>query len=71
VPQVQAALTQFGCCIRTRLGLHEISPAACSPNGLLLLELIDDEAQARGLEAALSAVEGVEVQRVTFTHPQG
>lgn len=70
VPQIQAALTAYGDCIKTRLGLHEASPGGGSPNGLLILELLDQEAKARQLETALNAVDGVEIQRVTFTHPR-
>ena len=36
---VQDLLTQYGCSIKTRIGLHEVSEQFCSPNGLLLLEM--------------------------------
>jgi hypothetical protein len=35
---VQKVLTDFGCQIRTRLGLHEADQNLCSPNGMILLE---------------------------------
>lgn len=66
---VQQALTDFGCSIRTRLGLHEADRKTCSPNGLLLLELTDDDTAAAGLSARLAAIEGVEVQQMVFEHP--
>lgn len=66
---VQRVLTQFGCQIRTRLGLHEVGKNACSPNGLLLLELLDDDARVAELSGSLSAIEGVEVQTMVFDHP--
>ena len=69
VSQVQAILTEYGCLIKTRLGLHETSQEGCSPNGLLLLELLDDDAQAEAFAAALSQIEGVEVQQMVFRHP--
>ncbi|MBC8206944.1 MAG: hypothetical protein ISR84_04775 [Kiritimatiellales bacterium] len=67
--QVQEAFTQFGCSIRTRLGLHEADTNLCSPNGLILLEMVDDDAVAAELTATLKAIDGVEVQQMVFAHP--
>ena len=41
VPQVQGLLSEYGCYIKTRLGLHEVggNGMCCSKNGLLLLEM--------------------------------
>jgi len=66
VPDVQHVLTEFGCCIKTRIGLHEVSDNACSPNGTILLELHGEEQLARDLEAKLRGMEGVEVQKMVF-----
>lgn len=66
---VQDVLTKYGCAIRTRLGLHEADGTVCSPNGMILLELLDDDEQVKGLQGALSAIEGVDVQVMTFDHP--
>ena len=41
VDDVQKVLTEYGRYIKTRLGLHETSSDYTSPNGLLLLELIE------------------------------
>lgn len=65
---VQQVLTRFGCQIRTRLGLHEADAGVCSPNGLILLDLVDDDAKAGELKAALTAIDGVEVQTMVFDH---
>ena len=69
VDSVQHLLTQYGCSIRTRLGLHEADKGFCSPNGLLLLEMTDDDAKATELMNKLNAIEGVEVKKMTFDHP--
>ncbi len=69
VDSVQHLLTEYGCTIRTRLGLHETQAGFCSPNGLILLEMTDDEKNADELAARLSALEGVEVQKMIFNHP--
>lgn len=69
VDSVQHLLTEYGCSIRTRLGLHEADKGFCSPNGLLLLEMSDDDATATDLMTKLNAIEGFEVKKMTFDHP--
>lgn len=68
VPRVQDLLTQYGCSIKTRLGLHEVSADACSPNGLVLLEMAGAEAPIFELAEKLGAIEGIEVQKMIFAH---
>jgi hypothetical protein len=69
VSSVQNVLTEYGCSIRTRLGLHEADKGFCSPNGLLLLEMVDDDAIAGELMDKLNGIEGVEAKLMTFDHP--
>ncbi len=69
VDSVQHLLTEHGCSIRTRLGLHEAEAGFCSPNGLLLLEMTDDDSAAAELTSRLQAIEGVEVKTMVFDHP--
>ena len=66
--EVQRLLTEYGCNIKTRLGLHETGPDACSPNGLLILELVGEKKECDALLEKLNAIEGVEGKCVTFTH---
>ena len=66
---VQNVLSKYGCSIRTRLGLHEADSGVCSPNGLILLEMTDDESTVEAMTAELQAFEGVEVQQMVFDHP--
>ncbi len=68
--EVQQLLSEYGCSIRTRVGLHHLDGDVCSPNGLLLLELFGDEAPCRALTEKLAAIDGVEVQQMTFEHPR-
>jgi hypothetical protein len=67
-PSVQALLGEFGCHIRTRLGLHETSESFCSGAGVILLDLIGDRSQINQLESKLLAVPGVAVQKMVFGH---
>lgn len=63
---VQNTLTKFGCSIRTRLGLHEVSEDYCSHAGLILLELTGDAGEMLRLEEELSRIPGVVVKKMTF-----
>jgi len=38
--RVQNTLTEYGCYIKIRLGLHNLNEQVCSQNGLILLELV-------------------------------
>ena len=67
--EVQRLLTQFGCSIKTRIGLHHVDEKMCSPNGLILLEMFGEPAEFSSLLSALSAIEGVQAQHMEFTHP--
>ena len=66
--QVQDLFTEYGCSIKTRIGLHNVSENFCSPNGLVLLELAGDERPIFELLAKLEAIEGVDVQKMVFEH---
>jgi hypothetical protein len=66
---VQRVLTEHGRLIRTRLGLHETDRRAGSPNGLLLLELVDDPAGAAALARSLRRIRGIAVKSMVFGHP--
>ena len=61
--KVQKILSDYGCSIRTRIGLHEAGDGFCSPNGLILLEVVS---QAAELAAALAQVPGVSVKKMVF-----
>jgi hypothetical protein len=65
---VQAIFTEYGCHIKTRLGLHPVDEGFCSPRGLVLLEMFGDEAKCQEMAGKLSAIEGVEVKSMVFEH---
>jgi len=66
---VQHTFTEYGCNIKTRMGLHEVDGGYCSPNGLILLELFGEERICREMRDKLRAIEGVDVQEMIFEHP--
>jgi len=65
---VQAVFTEFGCNIRTRVGLHDVTGDVCAPGGVVILELVGPATITGEIAAKLSAITGVEVQKVEFTH---
>jgi hypothetical protein len=66
VPDVQTVLTEYGCSIRTRLGLHDVQGDFCSPNGLVLLDMVCNDQVCQELMERLAEIEGVEVKRMVF-----
>ncbi|RJP72572.1 MAG: hypothetical protein C4532_05765 [Candidatus Abyssobacteria bacterium SURF_17] len=66
VPDVQKVLTEFGCNIKTRLGLHEVDDKSCSTVGLVILETFGPEKQVLALENRLKKIKGIKVRKMTF-----
>lgn len=65
-PDVQKVFTDFGCNIKSRIGLHEAADGSCSPSGLILLEMASDETKIMEMEEKLKSFEGVKVQKMVF-----
>jgi hypothetical protein len=63
---VQKILTEYGCNIKTRLGLHEITESHCSTVGLLILETYGDEDDILQMESKLRQLKGLTVQKMVF-----
>ncbi|MDR3182961.1 MAG: hypothetical protein LBT89_08620 [Planctomycetaceae bacterium] len=64
--EVQSVFREYGCSIRTRIGLHEANENICSPNGLILLEFVGGTKLADEITAKLTALPGIEVKRMEF-----
>lgn len=63
---VQNMLTEYGCYIKTRLGLHE-AVKTCSSSGIILLEFIaDSDEHSRELMGKLQAISSVTVKTMIF-----
>lgn len=63
-PKVQQILTEHGCIIKTRIGLHETEEDSCSPKGLILLQIFAEKPDVEALENELTSVEGVHVNKM-------
>ena len=62
--EVQKLLTEWGCSIKTRLGIHDGVGTQCSDSGLIVLELVGEKDKNEELAARLKIMEGVSVQLV-------
>ncbi|MBE3033519.1 MAG: hypothetical protein IMZ74_10010 [Actinobacteria bacterium] len=65
---VQKVFTEYGCNIKTRVGLHDVDANVCSPSGVVLIEFFGADDQASAMMAKLNEVEGVVVQKMVFGH---
>ena len=63
---VQKVFTEYGCNIKTRIGLHDVDDRSCSPSGVVLIEFFGGEDEAATMMAKLAAVQGVQVQKMVF-----
>lgn len=61
--ELQKIATEFGCSIKTRIGLHDIADGVCSPSGVILFDVIN---KADEFEKALKSIEGAVVQKMSF-----
>ena len=69
VERVQKLLTEFGCIIKTRLGLHQQAEydETCTEKGLLILEMIKNSGdKGKELKENLSQIEGIIVRSMEF-----
>lgn len=61
---VQNILTEYGCNIKVRLGLHEVSKEMCANDGLIVLEVEGDKRKLNTIVKKLNAVEFVSAQLI-------
>ena len=66
--ELQQVLTEYGCSIKTRLGLHEVDKAHCAPSGLIVLEMFGDPGPIADMITKLEAITGLDVRRLDFPH---
>ena len=61
---LQDILTEHGCIINTRLGVHEVSDDSCSDQGYILLEFAGNAAaeEIRRMRIAIEALGGLTVK---------
>ena len=63
--KVQDVLTEFGCDIKTRLGLNDYKETECSYKGLILVDVPNRE-KALELERTLKDIDNVTIREMEF-----
>lgn len=61
---VQKILTDWGCTIKTRLGIHDGVLDKCTNTGLLILELVGDFEKNQEMTRKLNLLDGVNAKIV-------
>jgi hypothetical protein len=51
-----------------RASLQDRAENLCSPDGLVILEIYDEDPICEEHDTKLAAIEGIEVQKMVFTH---
>jgi len=64
---VQKILTEWGCLIKTRLGIHDGVLDNCSESGLIILELVGEKEKKEDLAKKLSVLPGVTTKLVDLS----
>lgn len=62
--KVQSILTQYGCNIKVRLGLHEVSKEFCANDGLVVLEVDGKQEEISAMLSELNKVDYVQAQLI-------
>ncbi|MDL2224926.1 hypothetical protein LJC20_01790 [Eubacteriales bacterium OttesenSCG-928-M02] len=62
--RLQETLTQYGCNIKTRLGLHEANDDYCANDGLIILQPCGEKNVIEELTVALNTLDGVTAKLV-------
>ncbi len=65
---VQKVFTEYGCHIKTRIGLHDVTEQVCGPSGIVLIEFFGSVAESEEMSKRLATIEGVHVQSMVFEH---
>ena len=62
--KVQKILTDWGCLIKTRLGLHDSVLDTCSEQGLIFLEVVGEKTKNEEIVRKINLLSGVSAQLV-------
>jgi len=65
-PKVQDILTEYGCDIRVRLGLHDAGMDSCSNTGLILLQFCGGKDKAQELQQKLQSLPNVKAKSMSL-----
>ena len=63
---VQEVLSEYGCLIKTRVGITDSTPKKCSQTGLIILEFLGNKREVTLMTKKLSKLSGVKVKAVSI-----
>ncbi len=68
--ELQKVFTEYGCSIKTRIGLHDTNENVCATSGVILLEVFNKNGSDISTEmmAKFNSIDGIDAQRMTFEH---
>ena len=64
---VQKILTEWGCMIKTRLGIHDGVLDKCSDTGLIVMELVGEKDKKEELTRKLNVLPGVTAKLIELS----
>ena len=66
-PKFQELLSKYGCFIQTRIGLHPASPDFCKPDGVVILDFLENsDEEVKKFEDEMSAYPNIIVRKMVF-----
>lgn len=68
--ELQKIFTEFGCSIKTRVGLHDTDANVCATTGVILLEIFNKDGEDKSIEMLdrFNAIDGIDAQKMRFEH---
>ncbi len=63
---IQEILTRYGCLVKTRLGIHDAGKNGCPDAGLIILELLPQQARIKKFRKELGSLPGVKTRLVSI-----
>jgi len=64
--EIQQLFTEYGCNIKTRLGLHEVTDKVCAIGGIVILEMVGEVKTIEEFIVKLKKIKGLDVQQMVF-----
>ena len=63
-PKFQEILSRYGCNIKTRIGLHEVSGSTCASDGVIILDVIGEQETINSLISELNSMKELIVKTI-------
>ena len=64
---LQKALTEFGCNIKLRVGLHETNENFCSDDGIIMLQVCGEKETLEAMLDSLNAMDGIRAKMLDLS----